>query len=170
MKKVAFLDRDGTINKDYEDLEWKYIEDPEILENNILGLKKIINSGYQIIIITNQYLIADGIITEEQYDNFNKKLIKTLQEEGIEVLKVYYCPHNDKDNCNCKKPKTGLIDKALKDYEIDLSNSFYVGDSYDDYELAKSFNLDFYGIKGKNNNNIFKYNSLLDIINLREKS
>ena len=53
---------------------------------------------------------------------------------------------------------------ALNDFDIDLSNSFYVGDSYSDYELAKKFNLDFYGIKGINNDDIFKYNNLLEVI------
>jgi D-glycero-D-manno-heptose 1,7-bisphosphate phosphatase len=94
--------------------------------------------------------------------------MKILKENGIEILKVYYCPHNDLDGCNCKKPKTGMIDMALKDFEIDLSNSFYVGDSYSDYELAQKFNLDFYGIRGINDDNIFKYQNLYDVIKERE--
>ena len=61
-----------------------------------------------------------------------------------------------------------MIDRALKDFEIDLSNSFYVGDSYSDYELAKKFNLDFYGIRGINDDNIFKYQNLYDVIKERE--
>ena len=168
MKKIAFLDRDGTINKDYDDNDWKYVENPEILEGNIEGLKKIKSFGYDIVIITNQYIIADGIITEDQYRIFNQKLIELLKNEGINILKFYYCPHNDLDNCNCKKPKTGMIECALKDFDIDLANSFYAGDSYNDYELARKFNLDFYGIKGKNNDDIFKYNNLLEIINKRQ--
>ena len=162
--KIAFLDRDGTINKDYPDNDWKYINSPEILLGNIEGLKKIIDYGYRIIIITNQNIIADEIITKEQYNDFNKKLLNILKKEGIDVLKIYSCPHNDLDNCNCKKPKTGMIDMALNDFDIDLSNSFYVGDSYSDYELAKKFNIDFYGIKGINNDDIFKYNNLLEVI------
>ena len=165
--KIVFLDRDGTINKDYPDIEWKYIKNPELLNGTIEGLKLIKKYGYEIIIVTNQYIIADGIITKEQYKKFNKKLKEILKENGIEILKIYYCPHNDLDNCNCKKPKTGMIDMALKDFEIDLSNSFYVGDSYNDYELAKKFNLDFYGIKGINDDSIFKYQSLYDVIKER---
>ena len=61
-----------------------------------------------------------------------------------------------------------MIDLALKDYDIDLANSFYVGDSYNDYELARKFNLDFYGIKGKNSDEIFKFNNLLEVINKRQ--
>lgn len=165
--KIVFLDRDGTINKDYPDIDWKYIKNPKLLNGTIEGLKLIKEYGYEIIIVTNQYIIADGIITKEQYKKFNKKLKEILKENGIEILKIYYCPHNDLDNCNCKKPKTGMIDMALKDFEIDLFNSFYVGDSYNDYELAKKFNLDFYGIKGINDDNIFKYQSLYDVIKER---
>ena len=169
MIKVAFLDRDGTINKDYDDNKWKYINNPEILDRNIEGLKKLKQYGYEIIIITNQYTIADGIISEEQYKEFNNKLIELLKKEGIDILKVYYCPHNDSDNCNCKKPKTGMIDNALNDYDINLTESIYIGDNYNDFELAKKFDLDFYGIIGKNNDNTFKYNNILEVINEIEK-
>ena len=147
MMKVAFLDRDGTINKDYDDNDWKHINNPEILDGNIEGLKKLKYYGYEIIIITNQYIISDGIISEQQYEDFNRKLIESLKNEGIDILKIYYCPHNDLANCNCKKPKTGMIDNALNDFDIDLAKSFYIGDDYNDYELAKKFGLDFYGIE-----------------------
>ena len=167
--KVAFLDRDGTINKDYDDNDWKHINNPEILDGNIEGLKKLKYYGYEIIIITNQYIISDGIISEQQYEDFNRKLIESLKNEGIDILKIYYCPHNDLANCNCKKPKTGMIDNALNDFDIDLAKSFYIGDDYNDYELAKKFGLDFYGIKGKNKDNIFKYTNILEVINAIEK-
>ena len=165
MKKIAFLDRDGTISKEYTDNEWKHITNPELLPETIEGLKYIIDKGYEIIILTNQPLIADGIITKKQYEEYNNKLIKILKDNDITILKVYYCPHNKKDNCNCKKPKTGMIDQALKEFEINLLESFYIGDSQSDYELSKKFNIDFYGIKGKNNDEIFKYNSILEIVN-----
>ena len=164
MKKIVFLDRDGTISKEYSDNEWRNITTPILLNGTIEGLKTIVEDGYEIIILTNQNLISDGIITEEQFKNYNDKLIKILSQHGISILKTYYCPHNDKDNCNCKKPKTGMIDAALKDYNIDIKNSFYIGDSYSDYNLAKKFNMNFYGIKGKNNDDIFKYDNIYEII------
>lgn len=163
MQKIVFLDRDGTISKEYLDDEWKYIDTPELLNNTIKGLKKIKDLGYKMIILTNQNLIADGIITYKQYEDYNNKLINYLKENNIDILKTYCCPHNNMDNCNCKKPKTGMIDMCLKEFEIDLSNSFYIGDRYSDYELAKKFNLRFYGIKGKNNDKIFKYEDLLHV-------
>ena len=163
MKKIAFLDRDGTISKEYSDEEWKNINTPVLLNNTIKGLKIIKDLGYDIIILTNQNLIADGIISFKQYEDYNNKLICILEDNNISILKTYCCPHNDLDNCNCKKPKTGMIDLCLDEYNIDLSNSLYIGDSYSDYNLSKKFNIRFYGIKGKNNDKIFRYRDLFEI-------
>ena len=163
MKKIAFLDRDGTISKEYSDEEWKNINTPVLLNNTIKGLKIIKDLGYDIIVLTNQNLIADGIISYKQYEDYNNKLICILEDNNISILKTYYCPHNDLDNCNCKKPKTGMIDLCLDEYNIDLTNSLYIGDSYSDYNLSKKFNIRFYGIKGKNNDKIFKYKDLLEV-------
>ncbi len=146
--KVAFLDRDGTIIKDYPDEEWGTKSIPEFFPKSIASLKAIQAKGYEIIIITNQYLISDGIITEEQYQQFNKKFIQKLEQEGIKIKAVFYCPHNDGDNCNCKKPKPGLILQALKKYpEIELDKSFFVGDSEVDIGIASYFDLPIYAIK-----------------------
>ena len=164
MKKIAFLDRDGTISKEYSDEEWKNINTPVLLNNTIKGLKIIKDLGYDIIVLTNQNLIADGIISYKQYEDYNNKLISILEDNNISILKTYYCPHNDLDNCNCKKPKTGMIDLCLDEYNIDLTNSLYIGDSYSDYNLSKKFNIRFYGIKGKNNDKIFKYKDLLEVV------
>lgn len=162
--KIAFLDRDGTISKEYPDEEWKDVSEPILLEGSLEGLKLIKELGYKIIIVTNQGLISKGIITEEMYEDYTNKLINVLKENNIDILKIYHCPHRSIDNCNCKKPKTGMIDKALEDFDIDLSKSIYIGDSYSDYELANKFNLDFYGIKGRNNDEIFKYIDLVDVV------
>ena len=126
MKKIAFLDRDGTISKEYSDEEWKNINTPILLNNSIKGLKIIKDLGYEIIILTNQNLIADGIISYKQYEDYNNKNINKLEDNNISILKTYCCPHNDLDNCNCKKPKTGMIDLCLDEYNIDLTNSLYI--------------------------------------------
>ena len=69
--------------------------------------KKLIEKGFQIIIVANQYVIADGIISINYYYSFTGKLLTILQNNGINVLNIYYCPHNDLDHCCCKKPKNG---------------------------------------------------------------
>jgi D-glycero-D-manno-heptose 1,7-bisphosphate phosphatase len=145
--KVAFLDRDGTINKDYQDDEWGNIFIPELLEGSLEALEIIREKGFQIIIITNQYLINDGIITLSQYKGFTEKLLQIVNDQGIEILDIFYCPHSKKEDCNCTKPKTGLIDKAIKKYpNIELDKSFIVGDSFSDIELGHKLGIRTFGI------------------------
>jgi D-glycero-D-manno-heptose 1,7-bisphosphate phosphatase len=144
--KVAFIDRDGTINKDYSDEKWKDIRTPELLDGSIDGMKLLLSKGYKIIIITNQYIISDGIISLDDYQLFTNNLLHILEINNIDILKIYYCPHNDEDGCKCRKPKPGMIEKALEEFDIDMSSSIYCGDSECDYLLAKHFHLPFYGI------------------------
>ena len=145
--KCAFLDRDGTINRDYPDEEWQQIKSPEILPGSIQGLKYILKQGYEIIIVTNQYTIGEGIISLDQYNDFTNKLLLKLSENGIEIKDVLYCPHSRKENCDCCKPKTGLIKQALAKYpSIDLSKSFMCGDSVSDMRCAEQLGLKFFGI------------------------
>ena len=160
--KIAFLDRDGTLIKDYPDEKWREIKGPEFLEGSIEGLKRLKEMGYDFIIITNQYLINDGIISLNDYQQFTGKFLKKLKEENIDILKIYFCPHNEKDHCHCKKPKPGMIEQAKKDFLIDMNNSIYIGDSQVDYLLAKHFNLTFYGIN-YNGDNVKSYRSILEI-------
>ena len=160
--KIAFLDRDGTIIKDYPDEKWREIKEPEFLEGSIEGLKRLKEMGYDFIIITNQYLINDGIISLNDYQQFTGKFLKKLKEENIDILKIYFCPHNEKDHCHCKKPKPGMIEQAKKDFLIDMNSSIYIGDSQVDYLLAQHFNLTFYGIN-YNGDNVKSYRSILEI-------
>jgi len=161
--KIAFLDRDGTINKDYPDKDWKDRTVPEILEGSIEGLLLLRELGYEIIIVTNQYIINEGIITITQYHDFQHNLLKLLKSNNIEILDTFYCPHTDADRCNCKKPKTGLIDIALKKYpNIDLSSSVYIGDSICDQELAFQFELKFFEINGHHFNTY--YHSINEVV------
>lgn len=145
--KIAFLDRDGTINLDYPDEEWKNIKEPIILDRAIEGMRALIDMGYKIIIITNQYIIGDEIISLKQYEDFTSKLLKKLNDNGVEILDIFFCPHSKNENCDCCKPKTGMLEQALRKYpDINLEKSFYCGDSKSDLEFAKSCNLKFYGI------------------------
>ena len=92
-----------------------------------------------------------------------RKITNTkLKEENIDILKIYFCPHNEKDHCHCKKPKPGMIEQAKKDFLIDMNNSIYIGDSQVDYLLAKHFTLTFYGIN-YNGDNVKSYRGILEI-------
>lgn len=164
--KVAFVDRDGTINKDYKDDDWRNIYEPEFLDGSIEALQRIRKKDYQIIIITNQYLINDGIITLSQYKAFTDKLLQKLKSNNVDILDIFFCPHSKDENCSCFKPKTGLIDMALNKYpDIDLEKSFIVGDSLSDVELGNRLGIKTFGIDVKSEKFDFIFlKSLFDIV------
>ena len=139
---TLFIDRDGVINKK---LEGRYVRNwdeftfiPNALEA-INRLSKIFNL---IIIVTNQQGIAKGIMTADDLIILHKKMIQEIEKAGGMINKVYFCPHFEKDNCNCRKPKTGMIENAIKDFPyINRINSYLVGDSVSDIEAGKSAGL-----------------------------
>lgn len=148
--KVAFFDRDGTIIYDYPDNEWQGITQPVFLPHAKKAMKHVLNHGYEIIIITNQYLIGEEIITKKQYLDLTELMIKELRESGVDILDIFYCPHARDEKCNCRKPLTGLVNQALNRYpSIVLEESFIVGDSVCDIQLAQNLNMTSYGIRVK---------------------
>lgn len=166
--KVAFLDRDGTIVKEYDDEGWIGRIKPEFLNNSFQGLKELANLGYKLIIITNQGLINKGLIKWDEYNLFTKNMLDELKENDIEILDIFCCPHRRRENCDCMKPKPGLILQACEKYNINMEESFFSGDSLCDEGIADYFGLDFYGINfnpGKGE----RVNDLLDVAKKRNK-
>lgn len=130
MKKAVFLDRDGTINKDFG-----YVYDIsklELLPNVIQGIKKMQDKGYLILIISNQSGIGRGYYTIEQAHEFNFKLVEYLKINNIDINGIYICPHTDNNNCNCRKPKIGLFLQAIREHDIDIKKSYCFGDNIRD--------------------------------------
>jgi D-glycero-D-manno-heptose 1,7-bisphosphate phosphatase len=164
--KIAFLDRDDTIIEDYPDEEWKFINEPVFLDGSISALQKIIQKGYEIIIITNQYIIGEGIISLDQYEKFTEKLNELFKQNKIKILDIFYCPHAGIDNCECCKPRDGMIKMALRKYpDIELDKSFLAGDSDYDIALGNNMKLKTFGIKIDNNNfDYIRVNNLSEII------
>lgn len=145
--KIAFLDRDGTIVKDYPDPQWRGKVVPEVLIDATEGMKLLNQLGYEMIIVTNQYIINEGIISQADYEAFTQNLELIFKAEGVHVLDTFFCPHATSENCNCKKPKTGMIQAALEKHPaIDLKNSIMIGDSESDAELANRMCLPFYRV------------------------
>lgn len=145
--KVAFLDRDGTINLDYPDKDWKYVDKPTILDGTISAMQYLNEQGFEIIIVTNQYLIGEGLITAEQFHSFHNQLLELLHTQNIKVLDTFFCPHARTERCQCCKPKTGLIAQAIEKYpNIDLSKSIMCGDAIHDMKCAEEMGIKFYGI------------------------
>jgi histidinol-phosphate phosphatase family protein len=123
--KAIFLDRDGTI---IEDKNYTFkVEDLELLPGVIKGLK-LLQKYFIFFIITNQSGIGRGYYTVADFHKFNDHLIKQLEEHSIKIEKTYFCPHLKEDNCECRKPKTKFIDTTVSEYNIDIKNSWMIGD------------------------------------------
>ena len=146
-QKAVFLDRDGTINKYVGFL--KNTDQFELLPGVAEAIRRINNSGYLAIVITNQPVIARGEVTFEQLDEIHNKMETLLGREGAYLDGIYFCPHHPdkgftgeipelKINCDCRKPKPGMILQAAKDFNIDLTSSWMVGDGKNDIECGRN--------------------------------
>ena len=140
-QKAIFLDRDGTINKYVGFL--REIDQFELLPNVSEAVKKINDSGYLAIVVTNQPVIARGEVTFEELEEIHNKMETLLGKDGAYLDGIYFCPHHPrkgfegeipelKVECECRKPKPGMLLQAAKDFNIDLSKSWMIGDSDND--------------------------------------
>lgn len=144
-QKCIFLDRDGTINEHVPFLKDK--DKFKLLPGSVEAIKKINNSEYLCIVVTNQPIIARGESTVENLDNIHKRMGTLLGRDGAFIDGLYYCPHHPhkgyegeitelKIECECRKPNIGMIINAVKDYNIDLTESILIGDTTLDIECA----------------------------------
>ncbi|MBQ3232549.1 MAG: HAD-IIIA family hydrolase [Clostridia bacterium] len=148
---TAFFDRDGTIAKDYPDEVWTNVMDIKLVPGAIDAMRFLRNKGYEIVILTNQYIIGEGYITYHQYEMYTQKLLETLKSKGIEIKDIFFCPHARSVNCTCRKPAVGMIENAIQKYpDIDMSRALMVGDSECDIMLAKNLNIPVFAISHKN--------------------
>ena len=141
MNKAVFLDRDGTVNE-----EVGYLRSLDLLKlvpGAAAAIGRLNRAGYKVVLVTNQSGVARGYFPESQVAAAHDLLARMLKQEEAFFDAVYYCPHhptagNSKHTvvCDCRKPATGLIDRAAKDMDIDLARSFMVGDKWSDVELA----------------------------------
>ena len=146
-QKAIFLDRDGTINKYVGFL--RNIDDFELIEGASEAIKQINQSGYLAIVVTNQPVIARGEVSWNELNEIHKKMETILGKDGAYIDGLYICPHHPdkgfegerpeyKFECDCRKPKPGLLLLAAKDFNIDLSESYMIGDSVRDVEAGKA--------------------------------
>lgn len=144
-QKAIFLDRDGTINKYVGFL--RNIDDFELIDGVAEAIRKINESGYLAIVVTNQPVIARGEVSLEELEEIHNKMETLLGKEGAYLDAIYYCPHHPhkgykgerpelKIDCDCRKPKPGMLLKAAADFNIDLSRSWMVGDGENDIKAG----------------------------------
>ncbi len=143
LRKAAFLDRDGVINKDKAYVHrW---EDFEFVPGAIEGMRQLQDAGYALVIVTNQSGLARGYYTEAQYQELTAALRAELARHGVKLEGVYHCPHHPKGSvpelaidCDCRKPAPGMILQAAKDLNLSLPESLMVGDKPADIQAARA--------------------------------
>lgn len=136
LKKVVFLDRDGTINQDAAD----YIKSGsafKFLPRSLEALRDLTVAGYALIVITNQSAISRKLISPQELENIHLKMKVAVKSRGGKISDIFFCPHLPEDGCDCRKPLPGLIYRAQKIHDIDLSTAIMIGDSARDIECAQ---------------------------------
>ncbi|TCK02884.1 D-glycero-alpha-D-manno-heptose-1,7-bisphosphate 7-phosphatase [Phorcysia thermohydrogeniphila] len=132
--RAVFLDRDNTLIHDDG-----FIHEPEkvkLLPGVPEGLKLLKESGYLLIVTSNQSGIGRGYFQEDDFHAVNRKLQEFLKPYGVQIDDFFFCPHRPEDGCNCRKPRTGMVEKAAEKWNIDVSESFVIGDRDSDIQLA----------------------------------
>jgi len=171
VEKVIFLDRDGVIN-----IEKNYlykIEDFEFIDGTFSSLKYLQSLGYKFVIITNQSGIGRGYYTLNQYQELTNWMVDQFKNHGVNISEVFCCPHSPNDNCNCRKPKIGMITQSSKILDIDYKNSWLIGDKDSDIQTAYNANIpntiqvkSGHNFNEENSKAKFVVDSIKDIINI----
>jgi D,D-heptose 1,7-bisphosphate phosphatase len=134
--KAVFLDRDGTLLR-----ERGYLSRPKnfhFYKSVFPALRLLQKNGYKLVIITNQSGIGRGYFSETQLKRVHDALRLSLRKKGVRIDRIYYCPHVPNAGCACRKPRPGMIQKAKRDLNIDLSSSYLIGDQTRDIQLAQN--------------------------------
>lgn len=136
-RKCVFFDRDGVLNYSLtingRPFAPRNIDEFKIIPGSTHCVNSLGKMGYLIIVVTNQPDLSTGKISLEILNSFHEILLKTMQ-----ITEFFYCSHTDKDDCSCRKPKIGLLQKAIEKYDIDVSKSYFIGDRWRDVECAKN--------------------------------
>jgi D-glycero-D-manno-heptose 1,7-bisphosphate phosphatase len=131
VKKAVFLDRDGVIihNRARYIRSWA---DVKFYPYAIKALQILSQTEYLVFIITNQSVIGRGLVEATIIEDINFRILQSIKNGGGQIDQFYICPHAPQDQCDCRKPKPGLINQAKKDHHLDLSRSWLIGDAYTD--------------------------------------
>jgi D-glycero-D-manno-heptose 1,7-bisphosphate phosphatase len=135
--QYVLMDRDGVINHDSDD----YIKSPEEwrpIEGSLEAIALLNRFHYKIVVITNQASLARGLFDKNTLEKIHQKMRSMAAEKGGKIEAVYYCPHSPENNCDCRKPKPGLLRSFAADNQIELKNLYFIGDSLRDIQAAQA--------------------------------
>lgn len=141
MIEAVFLDRDGVINYNQNDYV-KNIKEFKIIPNVPHAIRLLNLANIKTVIVTNQSAINRGLLSIKVLNKIHSFLKDELQKYGAKVDAIYFCPHKPEDNCDCRKPKSGMILQASKDLDINCSNSLLIGDGESDMLAAKNVGME----------------------------
>ena len=133
-KPAVFLDRDGTIAEEVGYLN--HADRFRMFPFAGSAIRSLNDAGLVVIVVTNQSGVARGYFPESLVQTVNERMCRELAGCGARIDGVYYCPHSSGDNCDCRKPKLGMLKRASREHQLDLTRSYVVGDRYGDMELA----------------------------------
>jgi D-glycero-D-manno-heptose 1,7-bisphosphate phosphatase len=136
LRPAVFLDRDGTIAEEvgYLNHASRFRMFPFVAA----AIHRLNEAGLPVIVVTNQSGVGRGYFPESLVHTVNEMMTKQLAKAGAQINAIYYCPHVSAENCDCRKPKTGMLERAALENALDLQRSFVVGDRYGDMELARN--------------------------------
>jgi histidinol-phosphate phosphatase family protein len=140
IEKAVLLDRDETLNFDPG-----YIRDPSVVRLKpgvVEGLCRLRDAGFQFFVLSNQSGINRGLIKPEELEAVHARLLGLLAEHNLYIEKIYVCPHTDEDKCDCRKPKSGLIDRVFSEYDLDAEHTYLAGDRLRDIIPGEARGID----------------------------
>ena len=136
--KTVFLDRDGVINRNPPNKGYvRRWSEFSFLPNARKAIRELTQSGYRIIVVTNQAGIGRGLFSEEDLRDIHARMVSKITETGGRIEAIYYCPHPPEAGCECRKPKPGMLIRAVREHNIELSSAYLIGDSVTDIQAGQ---------------------------------
>ena len=135
----VLLDRDGVINQDSDD----YIKTPDEwrpIPGSIEAITLLNEHGYKVIVITNQSGLARGMYDLDTLEQIHAKMLRLCKNHNGQIEAIFFCPHLPDDGCTCRKPETGLLEQFSNQYQVDLNNIYFVGDTLKDIQAGRRVN------------------------------
>lgn len=141
-KNILFIDRDGTMIVEPEDQQIDSVEKFQLLPGTLAALKEFQKFGFSLVMVSNQDGLGKDVYPEEKFTQIQNLLFGILNSEEIKFDDILICPHFDSEQCQCRKPKTGLLENYIRERKYTLDNSFVIGDRESDLKLAEALNIE----------------------------